>query len=124
MEDKTITVKSIKHETDKAWLAILEDNSEVWFPKSQCSMLDNAIKVPGWLAEAKSLSGKWDEQNNMIPTAEAALEALRKAVDEVLKRRAKLGLASVFMKNGKLCWLLPDGTYTYKEPDKRRITKV
>lgn len=57
MTDKKLTVKSIKHETPKAWLAILEDGSEVWFPKSQCSKKeDNTLLVPDWLLETKNIS--------------------------------------------------------------------
>lgn len=51
-----LTVKSIKHETPKSWLAVLEDNSEVWFPKSQCTLEDNTLTVPDWLIEAKNLN--------------------------------------------------------------------
>ncbi len=60
MADKAINVKSVKQETDKAWLTVLEDGSEVWFPKSQCSMEDNKIHVPGWLVKAKDLGDAWD----------------------------------------------------------------
>lgn len=30
------TYKEIKHETDKAWLLVMTDNTEVWMPKSLC----------------------------------------------------------------------------------------
>lgn len=56
MADVTIKIKSVKHETDMAWLAILEDGSEVWFPKSQCSLKENSLLVPDWLVEAKNIS--------------------------------------------------------------------
>jgi hypothetical protein len=55
----TLEVRSIKHETPKAWLAILEDDKEVWFPKSQCKMDGNTLSVPGWLLKEKGLN-EWD----------------------------------------------------------------
>ena len=57
-----LDIKSVKHETSKAWLAILKDDSEVWFPKSQCSMeKDNLISVPEWLMKAKNIPSSWDD---------------------------------------------------------------
>ena len=63
MEDaRTISLKSVKHETPKAWLAILDDDKEVWFPKSQCEMTeDNKLSVPEWLLKEKGLNDNWDE---------------------------------------------------------------
>jgi len=57
-ETKVIDVKDVKIETDKAWLAILKDGNEVWFPKSQCNMQMNKTQlvVPEWLLKAKSLN--------------------------------------------------------------------
>lgn len=52
-------------------------------------------------------------------TADTALEALREAVKEALELHAKLGIPSVYMKDGKLCWLMPDGTETFYDPRKK-----
>ena len=63
MEDaKVLDIKSVKLETPKAWLAILEDGIEIWFPKSQCSMGENTLKitVPEWLLRAKDIAS-WGE---------------------------------------------------------------
>jgi len=61
MADKVLDFKSIKHETSKAWLTILKDDSEVWFPKSQCSMKDEkSLVVPEWLVKAKDIDS-WDD---------------------------------------------------------------
>ena len=51
----TVKVSAIKAETQKAWLATLEDGKEIWFPKSQCKMEDNEIKIPEWLAKEKGI---------------------------------------------------------------------
>lgn len=55
-DDVTIKIKSVKHETDKAWLAILTDDSEVWFPKSQCDLKGEKITLPKWLARTKEIN--------------------------------------------------------------------
>ena len=57
---KDIKVDSIKHETPKAWLVILEDKKEVWFPKSQCKYEDGIMSVPEWLCKEKDLI-EWDD---------------------------------------------------------------
>lgn len=48
-----VEIKSIKHETPKAWLAIMEDDREIWFPKSQCELNDGVLSVPEWLMKEK-----------------------------------------------------------------------
>ena len=45
----------LKHETEKAWLLIMDDDSEVWCPKSQCSYDGTTVDIPKWLAKTKGL---------------------------------------------------------------------
>lgn len=51
-----IKIKNVKHETPKAWLAIMEDDKEVWLPKSQCQLKENVMSIPDWLVEEKELN--------------------------------------------------------------------
>ena len=41
----------------------------------------------------------------------------QKAIKDAQKRHRELGLPSVYSKNGKTVWELPDGTYTFIRPD-------
>lgn len=41
----------------------------------------------------------------------------QKAIKNAQKRHKELGLPSVYSKNGKTVWELPDGTYIYIRPD-------
>jgi len=47
----------IEHETEKAWLLLLEEEWKEWFPKSQCSISETSkiISVPYWLVKEKDL---------------------------------------------------------------------
>lgn len=60
MNDYELTIidfDEIKHQTDNAWLLII-DKKEVWFPKSICQIDDpkeNIICVPEWMAIEKGL---------------------------------------------------------------------
>jgi hypothetical protein len=47
----------IVHETEKAWLLLLEEEWKEWFPKNQCSISETSkiISVPYWLVEEKDL---------------------------------------------------------------------
>jgi hypothetical protein len=56
-----VKVASIKHETPKAWLAIMEDSKEIWFPKSQCKLSDDLMTVPNWLLKEKGVTADWDD---------------------------------------------------------------
>jgi hypothetical protein len=56
-----VSIKSVKHETPKAWLTILEDNQEIWFPKSQCKIDGTTISAPRWLVKEKGLLDQYDE---------------------------------------------------------------
>ena len=61
MAEITLNIQSVKRETPKAWLAILKNGSEIWFPKSQCSIDDNSLTLPDWLAKAKGIAPDYDE---------------------------------------------------------------
>jgi len=51
-----VKMKALKTATSKAVLAILEDGSEEWFPKSQITkMTPQGFCIPQWLAEEKNL---------------------------------------------------------------------
>src|SRR6056297_720823 len=41
--------KSIKKETNKAWLLIMSGGNEMWFPKSKCKIDGDKIILPEWL---------------------------------------------------------------------------
>lgn len=49
-------------------------------------------------------------------TADEITKVFERAVQKELERRMKLGFPSVYMKDGKLCYLLPDGTETFEPP--------
>ena len=52
-----IDFDEIKHETELAYLFVIDDN-EVWLPKSQCLTLDveaREVEIPEWLAVDKGL---------------------------------------------------------------------
>ena len=45
----------IEHETEKAWLLVI-DGEKHWLPKSQCELVDGGtILVPEWLAMQKGM---------------------------------------------------------------------
>lgn len=48
-EPNKLPFKSIKKETDKAWLLIMTGDAERWFPKSKCDVEGNFIFLPRWL---------------------------------------------------------------------------
>lgn len=43
-----------------------------------------------------------------------AEKALKEAVKKALDRHAKMGIPSVFIKDGRLCYRLPDGKIVHK----------
>lgn len=43
-----------------------------------------------------------------------AEKALKEAVKKALDRHAKMGIPAVFMKDGKMCYRLPDGKIVHK----------
>lgn len=49
--------KTIKKETQKAWLLIMNGGNEMWFPKSHCTIKDNMIIIPTWLVYKKIAEG-------------------------------------------------------------------
>lgn len=50
------------------------------------------------------------------PTGYAAMaeKALKEAVKKALAKHAKMGIPAVFMKDGKLCYRLPNGKIVHK----------
>lgn len=52
-----------------------------------------------------------------------ALKALREAVREALAEHRRLGVPAVYMKNGKMVYLLPNGKEVSKPPRSGR-TKI
>ncbi len=63
-EPITIPFIRIVHETPAAWLllfdegaTVFDDSKQEWFPKSRCSLDENAseITIPEWLAIEKDL---------------------------------------------------------------------
>lgn len=55
---------AINAETDKAWLVQLDEETELWLPKSQCHIVPDlptnvngsgTIYIPEWLAEEKGI---------------------------------------------------------------------
>ena len=53
-----------KVETARAYLLVLEDGEEAWFPKSQIVSIDwntGTLQVPRWLAEEKGLLAAEEE---------------------------------------------------------------
>lgn len=53
-ETYSIVFDEIVTETKIAWLIDI-DCVEIWFPKSLCTIDDNYITMPYWLAEEKEL---------------------------------------------------------------------
>lgn len=54
-EKKYIEVEELVHETDAAWLFLI-DGEEVWLPKSQCDYDGGtSVDVPLWLLEKKGI---------------------------------------------------------------------
>lgn len=47
-----------------------------------------------------------------------AEKAFKEAVKEAIALHAKMGVVSVFMKDNKICYKMPDGTISYKPPSK------
>jgi hypothetical protein len=50
---------------------------------------------------------------NALENARIGKRAVRLAQEENRKK----GLPNVYLKNGKICYELPDGTYTFEKPD-------
>lgn len=54
-EKEVIEFDDLKHETDGAYLIVV-DEEEHWMPKSLCEIAgDNEIEAPVWLLEKKGL---------------------------------------------------------------------
>jgi len=51
-------------------------------------------------------------QNNQGRTAE---KVMREAVKEAIEKQLKLGIPAVFMKNGRICYKMPDGSLVYEK---------
>ncbi|MFC1771154.1 hypothetical protein ACFLZV_04620 [Candidatus Margulisiibacteriota bacterium] len=55
--------------------------------------------------------------------AKIAEKAFQEAVSEALDKHARLGVPSVFIKNKKLCYRMPDGSITYETPELFKSSK-
>ena len=44
---------SIKIETQKSWLLVMNGGNEMWFPKSVCTISKESIFIPDWLNKKK-----------------------------------------------------------------------
>jgi hypothetical protein len=54
-EDVEVAYDEVRHETDKAYLFVI-DTEKIWIPKSQIShMNDDTFVIPRWLAEENGL---------------------------------------------------------------------
>lgn len=51
-----IPINGIAKETEKAWQIILDTGEIIWFPKSQCRIVDGVLFVPEWIAKEKGIS--------------------------------------------------------------------
>lgn len=52
------------------------------------------------------------DRNNQGKIAE---KAMREAVKEAIEKQLKLGVPAVFMKDGKICYKMPDGSISFKK---------
>ncbi|MFC1511201.1 hypothetical protein ACFL5U_02300 [Candidatus Margulisiibacteriota bacterium] len=52
-----------------------------------------------------------------------AEKALKEAVKMALKQHQKMGVPAVFMKDGKIVYLLPNGKISEKKPRARKSTR-
>lgn len=55
-EFEIFDVEEMEHETDKAWLLVI-DGDKYWLPKSACEYdgANGTVYVPEWLAKKKNL---------------------------------------------------------------------
>ena len=50
-----VPINKLLKETEKAWQIVADTGEILWFPKSQCSKMENILYVPGWIAKEKGI---------------------------------------------------------------------
>lgn len=53
--------------------------------------------------------------NNRTDQGRIAEKAMREAVKDAMDKQLKMGVPVVFMKDGKICYKMPDGSIQYAD---------